>query len=138
MTITATPTATISATPTATTTATATPTVTAVPVTLKIAPKQLNFGKVAVNGAGKTKNVKASNPKGSKKRPGVSVIVENATAPSEFSVTNGCLGSLAAGGKCEIEVLFKPTAIGTATATLMIYDNATGAPQAIPLKGAGK
>jgi len=137
-TATATATATPTATATATATATPTATVTPVPVTLKISPKQLSFGTVAVNTTSKPKNVTVSNPKGSKKHPGINVIVEGAPSVSEFQVTNNCPSTLDAGAKCEIAVVFAPIGKGLDTAKLQIYDNAEGEPQSVSLKGTGK
>jgi uncharacterized repeat protein (TIGR01451 family) len=46
-------------------------------------------------------------------------------------------GTLAGGANCTINVLFKPGATGTRTATLNIADNATGSPQKVTLTGTG-
>jgi hypothetical protein len=59
-------------------------------------------------------------------------------AGTDFSVTNGCNGPLAAGAQCSIAVTFAPTATGKQHVTLMILDNAQGAPQSVELKGKGK
>ncbi len=84
-----TPTPTISATPTvsatpttsatATASATATPTVTPTPVavTLKIAPKSLEFPKTTIGTSSKSKTVEVSNPKGNKKHPGAASVDRN-------------------------------------------------------------
>ncbi|HUO05684.1 MAG TPA: choice-of-anchor D domain-containing protein [Candidatus Binataceae bacterium] len=132
-------------TPTATVTITATPTPTAVPVTLKIspvAPKTLKFPKTTVGTASKPKPVTVSNPKGSKKNPGVAVLIERiVAAPGWFTQINNCPvapTTLAPGGSCTISVTYRPSAPTTQAGTLTITDNANGSPQTVPLSGTGK
>jgi hypothetical protein len=135
----ATPTATAKATPTATQTATATPTPTPVPVKLKISSAALIFGTVKVGSHKGPKNVTVINPKSSKKRPGLTVLMEGLSgAVSPYSVTNGCDAPLPAGGKCTIGVTFAPTTAESYNATLTIIDNAEREPQLVKLKGKGK
>jgi len=110
-----------------------------VPVKLKISSATLNFGTVKVGSHRGPKNVTVINPKSSKKRRGLTVLMEGLSgAVSPYSVTNGCDAPLPAGGKCTIEVTFKPTASGPQNATLMIIDNAEREPQLVKLKGKGK
>jgi len=56
-----------------------------------------------------------------------------------FTITaNTCLaGSVAAGGTCTVNVAFAPTAIGPASGSLLIADNAAGSPQSVALSGTG-
>ncbi len=85
------------------------------------------------------KSVTVSNPKGSKKKPGLTVLMEGfSEAASQYSVANGCDGPLLAGGKCTIKVTFSPTASGAQDATLMIIDNVEHEPQSVKLIGKGK
>jgi hypothetical protein len=65
-----------------------------------------------------------------------SVSVSGAN-PSDFSETNTCGSSLAAGANCSISVIFHPKAIGTRTASVLIADNGAGGPQTVALKGTG-
>ena len=53
-----------------------------------------------------------------------------------FSQSNNCQ-SLKANASCTIAVKFTPTQQGKRTATLVIYDDGQGSPQAIPLNGTG-
>jgi len=53
----------------------------------------------------------------------------------DFTQTNACVGSIAAGAHCSISVTFSPTAAGNRSATLTITDNAAGSPHTIALKG---
>jgi hypothetical protein len=57
--------------------------------------------------------------------------------PTDFSETNTCGSSVAAGASCTINVTFKPTAKGSRTASVSIADNAAGSPQTVSLKGTG-
>jgi hypothetical protein len=60
--------------------------------------------------------------------------------PLDFLISNQagtCTtgATLAYDAKCNLRIVFAPTAAGTRTATLYITDNAAGSPQAIPLSG---
>lgn len=59
------------------------------------------------------------------------------TNSGDFSQTNTCGTSLAAGASCTISVTFDPTASGSRTATLNVTDNASNSPQTISLSGTG-
>jgi hypothetical protein len=139
---TATTTVTATLTPTATATATSTPTATAtatpVPVTLKIKPNRLKFPKTMVGTSSKRKTVKVSNPKGNKKHPGISVLIEMISDPGVFMQTNDCPASLSAGSSCTISVKFAPSVANKQTGTLTITDNANGGTQTVLLSGIGK
>ncbi|HKN00972.1 MAG TPA: FG-GAP-like repeat-containing protein [Candidatus Binataceae bacterium] len=127
-------------TPTATPTTTATPTATptSVPVKLSISPTSLNFGTVKVGSHSGPKNVTVTNPKGSKKMPGFTVLMGGPSGEgNQYSVT-GCNAPLSAGGKCTIGVTFTPTTAGTHNGALMIMDNAEFDPQSVKLAGKGK
>jgi len=108
-------------------------------VKLKISPASLNFGTVKVGDHKGPKNVTESNPKGSKEKPGITVLMEGSSgAVSPFSATKGCDAPLAPGANCTIGVTFAPTAPGAYDATLLIIDNAEHEPQSVKLKGKGK
>lgn len=55
----------------------------------------------------------------------------------DFSETNTCPGSLAAGGSCTASVTFRPANAGALTASLTVADNAVGSPQNAVLTGTG-
>ena len=137
---TASPTATASVTPTGTPTptATATPLPTPVPVKLTIKPRSINFGKVQI-GSSRAHNVKVTDPKGNKKKPGLTVFMEGLDEPgSPFTVNNLCTEPLAPGRFCMIGVTFAPTDAVTYTATLKIMDNAKSELQSVSLTGKGE
>jgi hypothetical protein len=61
------------------------------------------------------------------------------TPSGDFTVfSTTCGTTLAAKGKCTIDVVFKPTATGTRTGTLSVSDSAVNSPQTSTLTGTGK
>jgi pimeloyl-ACP methyl ester carboxylesterase len=68
---------------------------------------------------------------------GIASIGFTGTDPGDFHQNNTCASSLASGAMCTINVTFKPTAINTRTASLLIADNAPGSPQTVSLNGNG-
>lgn len=57
---------------------------------------------------------------------------------ADFTQTNDCGSSLAAGGSCTIAVSFTPSAKGIRNASLAISDNGGGSPQKVMLTGTGE
>jgi len=55
----------------------------------------------------------------------------------DFSQTNTCGRSVAAGANCTISVTFTPTAAGVRTGAISVADNAAGSPQSVSLTGTG-
>jgi glucuronoarabinoxylan endo-1,4-beta-xylanase len=135
-----TPTATATPTPTATSTsATPTPTATPTPVGMvNINPTSVDFGtKTTVGKTSKPKTVDIKND--GNKKGGVPVTIEMESAsPSVFAVKSECKKTLKPGKSCKVSVTFKPVDDTTAeTGSLMIFDNASGSPQSVPLSGTG-
>ncbi len=64
-------------------------------------------------------------------------ITLSGTGAASFTKSTTCTSTLVVGGKCTITVAFKPTAVGSASATLSIADNAAGSPQGVSLSGTG-
>jgi hypothetical protein len=56
---------------------------------------------------------------------------------SDFSQTNTCGTSVAAGADCAISATFKPTAAGIRRASLSVTDSGIGSPQTAPVYGTG-
>jgi len=54
---------------------------------------------------------------------------------AQFSQTNTCGNSLAAGASCTISVTFTPQSNGEQSATLSVSDSASGSPQTVSLSG---
>ena len=67
----------------------------------------------------------------------ISSIAIGGADPNDFSQTNTCGASVAAGAKCTLSVSFAPTAMGSRIASLTLTDNATGSPQTVSLNGTG-
>lgn len=56
---------------------------------------------------------------------------------TDYTQTNTCGGSVAAGASCTVSVLFAPTVLGADNATLTIHDNSAGSPHSVNLTGTG-
>lgn len=63
--------------------------------------------------------------------------IGNIAASGNFSESNTCGATLAAGANCPISVFFSPTASGALTGTLSVSDHVTGSPQTVTLSGSG-
>jgi hypothetical protein len=139
-TATVTPTTTSTPTPTATPTDSVTPSSTPTPIDEKlgIKPHSLKFGDdVTVGTSSEPRTVTIKNVGKKKKGLAVSIGMETAS-PSVFVVKSECQEMLAPGKKCKLLVTFSPTDTTPQTGTLMIFDNAIGAPQTVSMSGTGK
>jgi hypothetical protein len=67
----------------------------------------------------------------------ISSVTVTGTNSTDFSQTNTCGSSVAAGANCSISVTFTPTAAGSRSASLTITDNASGSPQTVSIIGTG-
>ena len=67
----------------------------------------------------------------------ISSVTLTGTNPTNFTENNTCNSSLAAGGRCNIVILFTPSATGSRTASLSITDNPATSPQTAALTGTG-
>lgn len=109
---------------------------TGVATEVKLSPTALAFGSVTV-GQTKALAVTLSNfgtSAYSILSPG---IVITGTAAEDYSQTNTCGTSVAAGSNCTINVTFKPSKKGARGATLNINDNGGPSPQKVALSGTG-
>jgi archaellum component FlaF (FlaF/FlaG flagellin family) len=68
----------------------------------------------------------------------ISSIAITGTNPGDFSQSNDCGGSLAAGAHCTIDSTFTPTTTGSRVAAVTITDSAADSPQTISLSGTGQ
>jgi hypothetical protein len=66
-----------------------------------------------------------------------SLSISGITANGDFSQTETCGSTLAAGASCAIAVTFSPTASGTRSGTLSVTDNAPSGTQTVSLNGTG-
>lgn len=65
------------------------------------------------------------------------VVTVAGTNRGDFSQTNNCGTSVAAGGSCTVDIVFTPGGTGSRSASLSIADNAAGSPQTVTLGGTG-
>ena len=103
-----------------------------------VSPSSINFGTIRV-GTSASQNVTLKNS-GTGLMTITSIKLGSMPDSDEFSVTNNCGASLAAGASCAITVTYHADIddiFGTSGA-LVITDNAPGSPQSVPLKGQSK
>ncbi len=96
-----------------------------------VAPASLNFGSQGVGTVSAPETITISNP------AGFSFDITNITASGDYSQTNDCGSSLAAGTHCDITVSFSPTKTGSDAGTITLSDSTKASPVAIPLAGIG-
>ncbi len=65
------------------------------------------------------------------------LTISSIAISGNFSQTNTCGASVAAGANCALSITFTPQATGTRTGTLTLTDNASGSPQTVALSGSG-
>ena len=134
-----TPTRTAVRTPTAT--ATPVPGPTTVPAILKHGPSTVKLPRTNVGATSRAKRLTISN---GAKRGGPPITLVSATFSDGFGFFTGgttcflSITTLAPKQKCFIMVGFQPTASGPKGGTLTVQDNASNAPQVIPLIGIGR
>jgi VCBS repeat protein/HYDIN/CFA65/VesB family protein/ASPM-SPD-2-Hydin domain-containing protein len=95
----------------------------------------ISFGNQLVGSSSAVQMVTLSNT-GTATLTITSIAIAGANS-GDYSETNTCGSSVAAGANCSISVTFKPTATGARSASLTITDNANGSPQNVALTGAG-
>jgi Abnormal spindle-like microcephaly-assoc'd, ASPM-SPD-2-Hydin len=106
--------------------------------TVSLSPSSLNFGNRLVNTISPAQAVTLTNVGATALT--INSLGDTGTNAGDFSQTTNCPlspSTLAAGAQCTINVTFKPTAIGTRTASLTVADNAADSPQTVPLSGTG-
>ena len=102
---------------------------------ISLSPNPVTFGNQAVNTSSAARTVTLSNTgTAALTITGISITGANA---NNFTQTNNCSASVNAGASCTINVIFRPTANGSRTASLRVADNATGSPHLVPLSGTG-
>ncbi len=100
-----------------------------------LSPTSLSFGKQNVGTTSAAITVTLSN-NGNASLSITNFMISGLNA-TNFTQTNNCGRSVAAGASCTIRVTFKPTATGTRSGTLTISDNAAGRHQNVGLSGTG-
>jgi hypothetical protein len=102
---------------------------------ITISPTSLNFGNQTVGLASGGSSVTVTNSGNA-----AAAITSVGTGSGQFSVTNGCPGSLAANASCQLTVTFTPAGSGNQSATLSVTDNSgnvAGSVQTVSLTGVG-
>lgn len=102
---------------------------------VQLSPPSIDFASEAVGNTSPAQTVTVTNAGYS--TTNISSISVAGTNASDFSQTNNCGSSLAAGANCSISVTFTPAAMGARNAAVNIVDDAPGSPQAIALAGNG-
>ena len=105
------------------------------PTTVSLSAGNLSFGTQPVAMTSRPETVTVTNT--SKAALKISSLKVTGANARSFVETNTCSGSIAAGRKCTIAILFTPGANGNHKATLAITDNAPNSPQIVTLTGNG-
>jgi parallel beta-helix repeat protein len=98
-------------------------------------PVSVTFATVVVGATSPAQTVTLTNNGGTPLSI-TSILVTGLNA-ADFSQSNTCGTSVAAGGSCAINATFSPSGSGTRTASVSITDNASNSPQTITLSGIG-
>jgi hypothetical protein len=102
---------------------------------VKFTPGGLNFGDQKVGTKSSPVSVELINT--GTTSLSISGIMISGKDPADFSQTNNCGTSVAAGGHCTIKVQFTPQAKGQRSAGVAVSDDGGGSPQTVPLAGTG-
>ena len=94
-------------------------------------PASLSFGSQAVATSSAAKTVTLTN------NLATALTISSIAASGDYSQTNTCGTSLAAGTNCTISVTLTPTITGSDPGTLTITDSANNSPQTVSLAGTG-
>ena len=97
----------------------------------QVAPSQANFGSVRV---GKTSDERKIRVRNTGTSP---LLISSVSVTGDFVYESDCKATLAAGKSCEMNVKFKPSAVGARTGELSVGSNAAGAPHVVKLSGTG-
>jgi Beta-propeller repeat/Abnormal spindle-like microcephaly-assoc'd, ASPM-SPD-2-Hydin/Protein of unknown function (DUF1573) len=103
---------------------------------IQLSPTLLSFGTVAVGSSSAPQAITLKNT--DSVAVGIQGVSFTGVAKGDYSQTNTCGSSVAAGASCSINVTFKPTATGTRTAKVSIADFGGGSPQTVQLTGTGQ
>jgi len=96
-----------------------------------ISPASLNFGSQGVGTTSPPQTINISNSSN------VVFNIASIVASGDFSQTNNCVGSLAIGAHCSVNVTFAPATTGLLTGAITVTDSTKISPVAIPLSGTG-
>jgi hypothetical protein len=94
-------------------------------------PESLDFGTVAIGAASAAKAVTLTN------NQSTALAISGIAASGDYSQSNNCSPSLAAGASCTLNVTFHPTAKGKIPGALTVSSDAALAAQPVGLSGVG-
>ncbi len=97
----------------------------------RLSPTSLSFPSQAVGASSNPQPLSLTNA------GNAALTITSITASGDFSQSNTCGSSLAAGASCTINATFKPSASGTRTGVVTVADNASPATQSASLSGNG-
>jgi hypothetical protein len=107
---------------------------TGVVASIGVSPSSIAFGNVPRNTVSAPRTVTVSNLLSA--AVNITSITLAGTNPAKFAQTNDCPAQLPAGESCTVNVVFKPTAVGSRTATLKVTPG-TGSVKSVSLSGTG-
>jgi hypothetical protein len=96
-----------------------------------LSPTSLSFGSEYVGSTSPAQTVTLTNP------GNAALSISSVTIGQDYTETNDCGSTVAAGGSCSFSVSFAPTTAGPLDEFLQIADNASGSPQSVALTGSG-
>ena len=96
-----------------------------------LSPASVSFGGQALGTTSPSQAVTLSNA------GDAPLTISAISITGDYSQTNSCGTTLAAGGNCTITVTFRPNAAGSRQGILTVTDNASGSPQTVSLAGTG-
>jgi len=108
---------------------------TAASTSATVSPTSIAFGNVASGTVSAARSITISNT-GSVRLPITSVALKG-TNYAQFAVVSSCPAEVAVGGKCTVQVSFKPKSKGSKTATLSISFGGGASSRSVPLTGVG-
>ena len=95
----------------------------------------LTFASTSVGASAAPQTLTLTNGSGSAITITSVVISDNRLGAIDFSQSNTCGASLAAGASCTVTVTFTPSAVGTQSGTVAVVDSASNSPQTAALSG---
>ncbi|GIG00782.1 choice-of-anchor D domain-containing protein [Catellatospora citrea] len=95
------------------------------------APTAITFAATTVGGSSTGQTITVSNS------GTAAATVSSITATGDFTQTNTCGSTLAAGASCLVTAVFRPTATGTRTGALTVTSSAANSPATVTLAGTG-
>jgi len=98
-------------------------------------PTSLSFSNQVAGTTSATQAVRLTNNQST--ALSITSIAFSGTNASDFAETDNCIGSVAAGASCFINVTFAPAAAGSRSGSMNIANNLSGSPLPVPLTGTG-